>query len=73
MILYQYYSNKLTLFYITIFYRINNMRSLFRQKLEADMNNIGKWKHITDQIGMFCFTGLSTEQVSILYILYIVS
>lgn len=42
--------------------RIGRMRHLLRSKLEA--GNPGRsWKHITDQIGMFCFTGLSKEQV----------
>ena len=26
--------------------------------------NPHNWQHITDQIGMFCFTGLSQEQVA---------
>jgi len=45
--------------------RIGEMRVLLRQKLEAG-NVAHKWNHITDQIGMFCFTGLSQEQVKIL-------
>ena len=38
------------------------MRELLRKELE----NVGSkrdWKHITDQIGMFCFSGLTTPQV----------
>lgn len=26
------------------------------------------WSHITDQIGMFCFTGLKPDQVCVLYL-----
>ncbi len=43
-------------------HRIKDMRTLLRQKLEAG-NPAKSWKHVTDQIGMFCFTGLSKEQV----------
>jgi aspartate aminotransferase, mitochondrial len=42
--------------------RIIEMRALLRSKLEAG-DSTRKWNHITDQIGMFCFTGLSKEQV----------
>lgn len=42
--------------------RIQSMRHLLRQKLEAG-NSKHKWNHITEQIGMFCYTGLSKEQV----------
>lgn len=42
--------------------RINRMRNLLRSKLEAG-NSQRTWNHITEQIGMFCYTGLSTEQV----------
>jgi aspartate aminotransferase len=27
------------------------------------INNIGTWNHITDQIGMFSYTGLNEKQV----------
>jgi aspartate aminotransferase len=30
------------------------------------MFNLGKWNHITDQIGMFSYTGLSEKQCEIL-------
>jgi len=46
--------------------RIKAMRSLLRSKLEAGNGNgnTGKsWQHVTDQIGMFCYTGLSKDQV----------
>jgi len=41
--------------------RINEARQLLRSGLEAK-GTPGKWNHITDQIGMFSFTGLSTAQ-----------
>lgn len=42
--------------------RIISMRSLLRQNLE-DLNSTLPWNHITEQIGMFCFSGISPEQV----------
>lgn len=42
--------------------RIQLMRSLLRNKLK-EVGSTKDWKHITDQIGMFAFTGLSVEQV----------
>ncbi|KAF4556394.1 Aspartate aminotransferase-like protein 2 [Elsinoe fawcettii] len=42
--------------------RIISMRKALRSKLE-EMGTPGKWNHITEQIGMFSFTGLSEEQV----------
>lgn len=42
--------------------RILEMRTLLAQKLEA-ITGAGSWRHITDQIGMFCYTGLTTAQV----------
>ena len=42
--------------------RIISMRKALRAKLE-EMGTPGSWKHITDQIGMFSFTGLSEKQV----------
>ena len=41
--------------------RIAKMRKLLRQHLE-DIGAKGSWNHITDQIGMFSFTGLTTAQ-----------
>ena len=38
-----------------------------RAKLKAGMERNGSslnWNHITDQIGMFCFTGMKPEQVN---------
>ncbi|BDA42238.1 Aspartate aminotransferase, mitochondrial [Coccomyxa sp. Obi] len=42
--------------------RIITMRALLRKNLE-DMGNPLPWNHITEQIGMFCFSGISPEQV----------
>ena len=47
--------------------RIRDVRADLRGALEAlgaaaPRRDAG-WKHITDQIGMFCFTGLTTKQV----------
>jgi len=41
--------------------RILEVRSLLRKGLEAK-GTPGKWNHITDQIGMFSFTGLTPAQ-----------
>jgi len=43
--------------------RIILMRKLLRDTLEKDLKSPHSWKHVTDQIGMFAFTGLSKEQV----------
>lgn len=45
--------------------RIINMRKALRSKLE-EMDTPGTWNHITDQIGMFSFTGLTEKQVQLL-------
>lgn len=42
--------------------RIKDMRTALRSKLE-ELGTPGTWNHITDQIGMFSFTGLSEQQV----------
>jgi aspartate aminotransferase len=42
--------------------RILSMRDALRKAIEAK-GTPGTWNHITDQIGMFSFTGLSTPQV----------
>lgn len=42
--------------------RIINMRSLLRQHLEQ-LGSKHSWKHITDQIGMFAFSGMTGEMV----------
>lgn len=41
--------------------RIQAMRTALRSKLE-ELGTPGSWNHITDQIGMFSFTGLSAQQ-----------
>lgn len=41
--------------------RIMHMRQCLRIRLEA-LGTPGSWQHITDQIGMFSFTGLTAEQ-----------
>ncbi|KAI5957141.1 AAT2 [Candida jiufengensis] len=48
---------------ITMSSRIKKMRKELRNKLE-ELGTPGKWNHITDQTGMFSFTGLTPEQVS---------
>ncbi|KAL4889370.1 pyridoxal phosphate-dependent transferase [Aspergillus ambiguus] len=45
--------------------RIAEMRKGLRQRLEAK-GTPGSWAHITDQIGMFSFTGLTEPQVKLL-------
>jgi aspartate aminotransferase len=42
--------------------RIIDMRKALRAKLE-ELGTPGTWNHITDQIGMFSYTGLSEKQV----------
>ncbi|KAL1841175.1 hypothetical protein VTJ49DRAFT_7344 [Mycothermus thermophilus] len=42
--------------------RIIDMRKQLRSKLE-ELGTPGTWNHITDQIGMFSFTGLTEPQV----------
>lgn len=41
--------------------RINDMRKALRNSIEKQ-NVKGDWSHITTQIGMFSFTGLTTKQ-----------
>jgi len=45
--------------------RIKAMRQGLRERLEK-LQTPGKWNHITDQIGMFSFTGLKPEMVAFL-------
>merc|ERR1712118_652497 len=45
--------------------RIIGMRIGLRERLEK-LGTPGKWNHITDQIGMFSFTGLSPEMCAFL-------
>ena len=42
--------------------RIMAMRHSLRTELAAAGSTL-PWNHVTDQIGMFCFTGLSEAQV----------
>jgi aspartate aminotransferase, mitochondrial len=42
--------------------RITAMRKALRGSLEARSSS-RNWEHITNQIGMFCFTGLTTDEV----------
>lgn len=37
------------------------MRTALRNEIES-LNTPGQWNHITDQIGMFSFTGLNSAQ-----------
>jgi len=43
--------------------RIDSMRTKLRSAIEG-LNTPGNWSHITTQIGMFTFTGLTPEQVA---------
>ncbi|MCJ1468682.1 Aspartate aminotransferase, cytoplasmic [Pseudocyphellaria aurata] len=43
--------------------RIKEMRAALRSTLESLNGKEGSWRHITDQIGMFSFTGLTEPQV----------
>ncbi|KAH9395091.1 Aspartate aminotransferase, mitochondrial [Tyrophagus putrescentiae] len=42
--------------------RIISMRTKLRAVIEGE-GSTRNWQHITDQIGMFCFTGMDKEQV----------
>ena len=42
--------------------RIRLMRTLLRNKL-VDVGSTKNWEHITKQIGMFAYSGLSSDQV----------
>lgn len=43
--------------------RIINVRTALKSNLEK-FGSSKPWNHITDQIGMFCFTGMTPKQVS---------
>jgi aspartate aminotransferase len=43
--------------------RIQRMRGLLTKHLVEDLRSSLSWDHISDQIGMFCFSGLTAEQV----------
>jgi len=42
--------------------RIIEMRTSLRSKLES-LGSKRNWQHVTDQIGMFCYSGLTTKEV----------
>ncbi|KAH8920903.1 hypothetical protein BT69DRAFT_1308919 [Atractiella rhizophila] len=44
--------------------RIIGMRADLKKLLVSDLGSKLNWDHITNQIGMFCFTGLTPEQVA---------
>lgn len=43
--------------------RIISMRTQLRDHLENTFGSKKDWKHVTSQIGMFCYTGMTPEQV----------
>lgn len=45
--------------------RIRSMRALLAKEL-LRLGSKRNWSHITDQIGMFCYTGLTVEQVDVM-------
>lgn len=45
--------------------RIIAMRTALRDELTS-LGSTHQWRHITDQIGMFCYTGLTPAQVDAL-------
>lgn len=45
--------------------RIISMREKLRAGLEGSGSGL-PWKHVTEQIGMFCFSGMTPEQVDLL-------
>ena len=45
--------------------RISSMRHALRDRLEK-LEVPGQWDHLTSQIGMFCYSGLTIEQVDVL-------
>ncbi|MFS7968068.1 putative aspartate/other aminotransferase, aminotransferase, class I/classII [Helianthus anomalus] len=45
--------------------RIIGMRTSLRENIEK-LVSLLSWEHITNQIGMFCYSGMTTEQVDIL-------
>lgn len=45
--------------------RIKTMRALLRTRLEEN-GSLKGWEHVTDQIGMFAYSGMTKEQVAML-------
>ncbi len=43
--------------------RIQEMRLALRRKLETEYQTPGDWQHVTSQIGMFCYTGMTEDEV----------
>jgi aspartate aminotransferase len=43
--------------------RIITMRKQLKDHLENTYSSKKSWKHVTSQIGMFCYTGMTPEQV----------
>ncbi|KAL3466989.1 pyridoxal phosphate-dependent transferase [Aspergillus heterothallicus] len=43
--------------------RIKRMRSLLRREIEKHGSEVGNWRHLEEQIGMFSYTGLGEEHV----------
>lgn len=43
--------------------RIITMRKSLKEGMKKEGSS-RDWSHITDQIGMFCFTGMTQDQVS---------
>jgi len=43
-------------------HRIIRMRDLLKEGLLAEGSKLN-WDHVTDQIGMFCFSGMTPEMV----------
>lgn len=46
--------------------RIISVRTKLRDNLKRN-GSIRDWSHITDQIGMFCYTGLKPNEVSVFF------
>ena len=42
--------------------RISSMRTLLKNRL-AEVGSTKNWEHISKQIGMFAYSGLSSDQV----------
>ncbi|CAM9425345.1 unnamed protein product [Phaeothamnion confervicola] len=46
--------------------RIAGIRRRLREELEGRLGSRRGWRHVTEQVGMFCYTGLSLEEVAAL-------
>ena len=46
--------------------RIQSMRTLLTKHLVEELGSVHNWDHICDQIGMFCFSGLTPDQVALM-------